>query len=158
MSRTYWWPSELRSWSIGLESIGEGASSPRTGRGRPFIGPEASQLQLHRLEGLGPDDSGVLPDGDDRPCALSKAQHLEGAVQGLDEPRVPDPGFGVDPKLAAAVDPLSRWGQHLAHPVGRASEKNALSAAPSARAAPPASQATLGWPPSSACGRSNDEG
>ena len=118
------WPSPQR-WCTDGRHAAPGPSAC-VGRSRRGIRPQPPEVQLDRLERLDAKDGGVLPRADDRPRALAQAQHLEGPVGWLDEPRVLDPGRGVDPELATAVDALGGGREHLADPVGGEVEPGAV--------------------------------
>lgn len=79
-----------------------------------LVDPEAAQLELDRLEGFDADGVRAAAHRDDRPRTVPQPEHLQRAPLGVDEPRVRDARFGVDPKLAAPVDALRGRGEDFA--------------------------------------------
>src|SRR5439155_1057087 len=84
--------------------------------------PPASDIELDRVEGLGPHPLAAAVGARDHPAIALEVVHLERTGERIYDPEVSDLFARIDAHLAAAVDRARRRRQHLADPVGRLGE------------------------------------
>src|SRR6266571_5067962 len=82
------------------------------------LAPQAEQVDLDGLEGLGPDDLVAPIRREEIPPAAFQPEHLEAACQWIHEPGVMHALAGVHRHLARPIVALVVRRDDLAHPIG----------------------------------------